>query len=300
MKNKALKRLIFGLVALPVCFSLFSFTLLPTTKNDTVVNSGFKLKTIIVDAGHGGAPTGTGHFSHGASGSFSTERGVTLAVALKLQKAIEKNVDGVHAVLTRKTEDDVSFEKRAEIANENKGDLFISLHCNALPDRVIRERVGTKRGKGVYKTARVADKSGKGVLMLVYALKRTKEQQNEIKSNTLEEDIDDGSAVDPNDPITVILTNEYNRRFRLRSIKFANILASEFVDEDERKLEGVREQSLYVLCHSAMPSVLIEIGYITNPEEEQYLNSEEGQDAIVKTIVQAIKIYKDDVEQVAK
>ncbi|TSJ39461.1 N-acetylmuramoyl-L-alanine amidase [Mucilaginibacter corticis] len=300
MKNKALKRLIFGLVALPVCFSLFSFTLLPTTKIDTVVNSGFKLKTIIVDAGHGGAPTGTGHFSHGASGSFSTERGVTLAVALKLQKAIEKNVDGVHAVLTRKTEDDVSFEKRAEIANENKGDLFISLHCNALPDRVIRERVGTKRGKGVYKTARVADKSGKGVLMLVYALKRTKEQQNEIKSNTLEEDIDDGSAVDPNDPITVILTNEYNRRFRLRSIKFANILASEFVDEDERKLEGVREQSLYVLCHSAMPSVLIEIGYITNPEEEQYLNSEEGQDAIVKTIVQAIKIYKDDVEQVAK
>lgn len=299
MKNKALKRLILGLLALPVCFSLFSFTIVTSAKNDTVVNKGFKLKTIIVDAGHGGAPTGTGHFSHGASGSFSTERGVTLAVALKLQKAIEKNVDGVKAVLTRKTEDDVSFERRAEIANENKGDLFISIHCNALPDRTIRERVGTKRGRAVYKTERVADKSGKGVLMLVYGLKRTREQQNEIKTNTLEEDIENG-GVDPNDPITIILTNEYTRKFRLRSINFANIVASEFVDTDGRKLEGVREQSLYVLCHSAMPSVLIEIGYITNPEEEQYLNSEQGQEEIVNSIVRAIQSYKDKVEQVVK
>ncbi|MES2425975.1 MAG: N-acetylmuramoyl-L-alanine amidase [Bacteroidota bacterium] len=299
MKNKALKRLICGLLALPVCFSLFSFTIVSPVKTDTVVNKGFKLKTIIVDAGHGGTPTGTGHFSHGASGSFSTERGVTLAVALKLQKAIEKNINGVNAVLTRKTEDDVSFERRAEIANESKGDLFISLHCNALPDRTIRERVGTKRGRGVYKTTRVVNKSGKGVLMLIYSLKRTREQQNEIKTNTLEEDID-GGGVDPNDPLTIILTNEYNRRFRLRSIELANILASEFVDNDGRKLEGIREQSLYVLCHSAMPSVLVEIGYITNPEEEEYLNSEEGQEQIVNSIVGAIKIYKDKVEQVVK
>jgi N-acetylmuramoyl-L-alanine amidase len=220
-------------------------------------------------------------------------------VALKLQKAIEKNVDGVNAVLTRKTEDDVSFERRAEIANENKGDLFISLHCNALPDRTIRERVGTKRGRAIYKTVRIPDRSGKGVLMLVYGLKRTREQQNEIKHNTLEEDAENG-AVDPNDPITIILTNEYIRKFRLRSISFANILASEFVDTDARKLEGVREMSLYVLCHSAMPSVLVEIGYIDNPEEEEYLNSEEGQGAIVNSIVRSIQAYKDKVEQVVK
>jgi N-acetylmuramoyl-L-alanine amidase len=299
MKNKALKRLIFGLLALPVCFSLFSFTLVPSVKTDTVVNSGFKLKTIIVDAGHGDKTTGPGHFSRGADGSFSTERQVTLAVALKLQKAIEKNINGVNAVLTRKTPEDVSFERRAEIANENKGNLFISLHCNSLADRTIRERVGTKRGKGVYKTVRVADRSGKGVLMLVYALKRTREQQNEIKSNTLEEDINNG-GVDPNDPETIILSNEYNRRFRARSISFANILATEFVDGDSRKLEGVREQSLYVLCHSAMPSVLVEIGYINNHEEEEYLNSEEGQEAIVNSIVRSIQAYKDKVEQVVK
>jgi N-acetylmuramoyl-L-alanine amidase len=298
MKNKALRRLIFGLLASPVCFSLFSFTLLPQVKTDTIVNSGFKFKTVIVDAGHGDKTTGPGHFSRGADGSFSTERQVTLAVALKLQTAIEKNITGVNAVLTRKTPEDVSFERRAEIANENKGNLFISLHCNSLSDRTIRERVGTKRGKAIYKTIRVPDRSGKGVLMLIYALKRTREQQNEIK-NTLEEDAE-GGAVDPNDPLTIILTNEYNRRFRLRSINFANILATEFVDNDSRKLEGIREQSLYVLCHSAMPSVLVEIGYINNPEEEEYLNSEEGQNAIVNTIVRSIQAYKDKVEQVIK
>jgi N-acetylmuramoyl-L-alanine amidase len=299
MKNKALKRLILGLLVLPVCFSLFSFTLVPTVKSDTIINNGFKLKTIIVDAGHGDKTTGPGHFSRGADGSFSTERQVTLAVALKLQKAIEKNINGVNAVLTRKTPEDVSFERRAEIANENKGNLFISIHCNSLAERTVRERVGTKRGKAVYRTEHVANRSGKGVLMLIYALKRTREQEKEIKSNSLEEDVDDG-GVDPNDPLTIILTNEYNRKFRLRSISFANILASEFVDVDARKLEGIREQSLYVLCHSAMPSVLVEIGYINNPEEEEYLNSEEGQEAIVNSIVRAIQAYKDKVEQVIK
>ncbi|WP_317169156.1 N-acetylmuramoyl-L-alanine amidase family protein [Mucilaginibacter humi] len=79
-----------------------------------------------------------------------------------MAKSDRKNIAGVNAVLTRKTPEDVSFERRAEIANENKGNLFISIHCNSLPERTIRERVGTKRGKGVYKTVRVADRSGKG------------------------------------------------------------------------------------------------------------------------------------------
>jgi N-acetylmuramoyl-L-alanine amidase len=304
MKNKALKRLIYALSALVVCFPLFSFKLVPSVlvasvKKDTVYNSGFKFKTVIVDAGHGDKVSGPGHYSRGANGTFSTERGVTLAVALKLQKAIEKDIPGVNAVLTRKTPDDVSFERRAEIANENKGNLFISIHCNSLADRVVRQRVGTRKGKAVYNTVRVPDRSGKGVLMLLYALKRTREQQSEIKNNQIEEDIDNGS-VDPNDPVTIILTNEYLRKFRQRSITFANILSSEFVDVDGRQLEGIRDQSLYVLCHSAMPSVLVEIGYINNPEEEEYLNSEKGQNEIVASIVRGIQAYKDKVELVIK
>jgi len=301
MKNKALKRLIYVLRVLLAGIFLFPLTsvssvLAYSVKKDTVIKTGYKLKTIIVDAGHGVKPdpSGPGKFSVGSAGIFSTERGVTLMVAQKLQKAIEKDIEGVNVVMTRKTETDISLQRRPEIANENKGDLFISIHCNALPNKVIRERVGTKRGKAVYKTRSVVDRSGRGVLMLVYGLKRTGEQQNEIKSNQVNQMEDE---VDLNDPITIILTNEYLRRFRQKSITLANILADEFVSVDGRRLEGIREQSLNVLVHAAMPSVLIEIGYITNLEEEEYLNSEKGQEEIVATIVRAIQNYKTQVEQ---
>ena len=302
MKNKALKRLIYALPLLGAGILLLSLTsassvLTPSVKKDTIVNTGYKLRTIIVDAGHGVKPnpSGPGKFSVGSAGIFSTERGVTLMVAQKLQKAIEKDIDGVKVVLTRTTETDVSLQRRPEIANENKGDLFISIHCNALPDKTVRERIGTKKGKAVYKSTRVVDRSGKGVLMLVYGLKRTGEQQREIKSNQVSEEID-GEA-DPNDPVTIILTNEYLRRFRQKSITLANILADEFVTVDGRRLEGIREQSLNVLVHTAMPSVLVEIGYITNLEEEEYLNSEKGQEEIVATIVRSIQAYKLQVEK---
>ncbi|MDB5124292.1 MAG: hypothetical protein JWP94_2421 [Mucilaginibacter sp.] len=308
MKNKALKRLIFGLVALPVCFSLFSFTLLPTTKNDTLVNSGFKLKTIIIDPGHGGKPTGTGHFSHGASGSFSTERGVTLAIALKLQKAVEKELNNVKAVLTRTNEDDVSWERRSEIANENKGDLFISLHCNSLSDRRVREVVGHKHGRAIYRSVSVPNRSGKGVLLLVYGLHRSREEEKAISKNQLEdsggESEGDGAemnaGLDPNDPESIILINQYKSKFRQRSIHLATLLNTEFTETDGRPSEGIREQGVLVLCHSAMPAVLVETGYINNPDDEEYLNSDKGQDEIVDSIIRALKNYKDDVEQVAK
>ena len=301
MKNKALKRLIYtlpiiGAVILLLPLKLAASVLPPSVQNDTIINNGYKLKTIIVDAGHGVKPnpSGPGKFSVGASGTFSNERDVTLMVAQKLQKAIDKDINGVNVVMTRTTETDVSLQRRPEIANENKGDLFISIHCNALPNKRVRERVGTKKGKPVYQTKTVVDRSGKGVLMLVYGLKRTGEQQNEIKSNQVNQ-MDD--EADPNDPITIILTNEYLRRFRQKSITLANILADEFVSVDGRRLEGIREQSLNVLVHAAMPSVLIEIGYITNLEEEEYLNSEKGQEEIVATIVRAIQNYKTQVEQ---
>src|ERR1700744_1119085 len=145
MKNKALKRLICGLVVLVVCFSFSSLKLYAQANPDSGASKGYRLRTIIVDPGHGGEhPSVKGHFSNGAHGEYSTERGVTLAVGLKLQAAIEKELTGVRAIMTRTTEEDVDWQKRADIANENKGDLFISLHCNALPNRIIRERVGTK------------------------------------------------------------------------------------------------------------------------------------------------------------
>lgn len=308
MKNKILNRLkrtISGFGALLICFSLFSFTSKPydnSVKKDTITNS-FKLKTIIVDPGHGVKPDNAppGHYSRGASGSFSSERNVTLAIALKLQKAIEKDVNGVKAVLTRSTEDDVSWERRAEIANQNKGNLFISLHCNSLSDRVVRDRVGTKKGKPVYRSYRVPDRSGKGPLMLIYGLHRSGEEANAIKNNQIEEESDlDGAALDPNDPTIIILTELYKKKFRKQSVNIANFINEEFVQTDGRRSEGIREQGIYVLCHSAMPSVLVETGYINNPDDEEYLNSENGQNEIVNSIVRAIISYRNKYEQTAQ
>ncbi len=302
MKNKALKRLIYGLLAFLISFTLSSFKSNSYPKNINIADSGFRIKTIIVDAGHGvrrpNSPAG--HYSMGASGTYSNERSVTLAIALKLQKAIEKNLNNVRAVLTRSTEDDVSFERRAEIANENKGDLFISLHCNALPPRQVREVVGHKHHKPIYKTITVPNHSGKGVLLLVYGFHRTKEEERAIEHNQIEEDADVDNGIDLNDPETIILINEYKKRFRAQSIHLSNLILDEFIETDGRKREGIREKGLYVLCHSAMPAVLVETGYIDNPEEEEYLNSEKGQNEIVDSIVRAIIKYKDEVEQVSK
>ena len=294
MKNKILKRSIYSLSLLLLTFSLFSFTGTDSLKTDSVAGTGYKIRTIIVDAGHGGAPSGTtGHYSHGASGSYSYERNVTLAIALKLQTAIEKNLDGVKVVLTRSTPDDVSFERRAEIGNQNKGDLFISIHCNSLPDKIVHSH-----GHRIA----VPDRSGKGVLLLVYGFHRTKEEEAAIgKQLYADEDFNstDNGGFDPNDPASVIIMNSIKAKYRKQSIHLADLINSEFVDHDGRHSDGVIEQGIYVLCHSAMPAVLVETGFINNPDDEAYLNSEAGQDEIVASIVRALSNYKTEVEDVA-
>ena len=294
MKNKILKRLICSLSLILVSFSLFSSPI-DSLKKDSTPSNGYRIRTIVVDAGHGGQPSGGGgHFSHGASGSYSYERNVTLAIALKLQKAVEKDMQGVKVVLTRSTEDDVSWEKRSQIANDAKGDLFISIHCNSLPDKVIHEH-----GRKVH----VPDRSGRGVLLLVYGFHRTKEEEAAISKNLLgDEDFkeNDNSGFDPNDPTSVILMNSIKAKYRKQSIHLADLINSEFVEHDGRHSDGVIEQGVLVLCHTAMPSVLVETGFINNPDDEAYLNSESGQDEIVATLVRALQNYKKEVEEAAE
>jgi N-acetylmuramoyl-L-alanine amidase len=303
MNNKILnrlKRMICGFAAIIVCFSLFSFTSKDYIKKDTVVNNSFKLKTIIVDAGHGGKKTG-------AFGSYSVEKNVTLAIALKLQKAIEKEMNDVNVIMTRTTDDDVAFRSRADIANSNHGNVFISIHCNSLSDRRRTQVVGYKKGKRgkktpIYKTVSVPDRSGKGPLLLVYSTKRIGPQIEALRENAeLYEDKnykEQYNGYDPDDPASVILLNAFKNKYRKQSIHLANLINTEFTDGDGRRSEGVREQVLFVLDHTAMPSVLVETGYINNHDDEEYLNSEAGQNEIVDSIVRALINYKKEVEQV--
>jgi N-acetylmuramoyl-L-alanine amidase len=304
MKNKALKRLICGFSTFVILLTLFSFKQTTPVKRDTLhPDSSFKIKTIIVDAGHGDRSPEGGRYSPGAEGSYSFERNVTLAIAKKLQEALEKEIPDVRVVMTRTTNYDVPFQKRADIANSNKGDIFISIHCNSLPNRTIREVVGHRHHKPVYKSVTVADRSGKGVLLLVYSTNRIGPQNTALLEN--EEIGDDNKAVTStenraNDPMAVIMLNQMKNKYRKQSIHLADLINSEFKDGDGRSSDGVREQVLFVLDHTAMPSVLVETGYINNHEDEDYLNSEKGQNEIVASIVRAIQKYKDEVEDIAK
>ncbi|WP_462265507.1 N-acetylmuramoyl-L-alanine amidase family protein [Mucilaginibacter sp.] len=285
MKNKALKRLICGLAALMLLFTLCSFKTETTARGDTAAYAGFKFKTVIIDAGHGG-------HDPGAYGSYSTEKKVTLAIAEKLQTAIEKDIPEVNAVMTRTDDNFIELHKRAEIANHQHGNMFISIHCNSLPDN--RRMVN---GRSV----RVNNRSGKGVLLLVYGFKRTGEQLEAIRENASiyqEKNYKDYYNTS-DDPSTGLVLNAFRDKYRKQSIHLANLINDEFVNNDGRRSNGVKEQSLHVLANSGMPAVLVETGFINNPEDEEYLNSEQGQNEIVASIVRAIKQYKKEVEQAA-
>ena len=287
MKNKALERLIYGLSLSLVSLTLFSFKTSKINPRDTVLAPAYKLKTVVVDAGHGRMSNGTWR---GASGEYSQESKVTLAVAFKLQAAIQKELPDIKVVMTRTSDADVLWQKRADIANENKGQLFISLHCNSLSDRIVRGAHGKK--------IRVPDRSGKGVLLLVYVYRRVGEQEAAIRENEFEDkNYKDNADLNPNDPTSIILLNAFKDKYRKQSLRFANLVNDEFVHTDGRKSEGVREQSVLVLARSGMPAVLVEMGYINNPDDEAYMNSETGQNEIVATLIRALKAYKNELEQ---
>lgn len=283
MKNKTLKRLIYCFPVLILFFTTTSFIEEKPIKADTTTDDRrFKLKTIVIDAGHGGRRAG-------AAGSFSIEKDVTLAIAFKLQKAIQNEMNDIKVVMTRTNGEDVEWQKRSDIANNAKGNLFISIHCNSLPDKIV-----TVRGR----KTRVANRSAKGVLLLVYGFHRTKEEEAAIRENLLDdkEAKEMNSGFDPNDPTSMILLNAYKNKYRKQSIHFADLVNNEFVQTDGRPSGGVIEQGVLVLCHSAMPSVLVETGFINNPEDEKYLNSDSGQQEIVNSIVRAIVKYRKENE----
>lgn len=281
-KNRTLKSLIYSLTFFNLFITTTSFTNKNLIQADTTDNHNFKLKTIVVDAGHGGKKAG-------AAGSFSLEKDVTLALAFKLQKAIQTEMKDVKVVMTRTNGEDVEWQKRSDIANAAKGNLFISLHCNSLPDKIV-----TIHGK----KSRVPNRSGKGVLVLVYGFHRTKEEEAAIRENLLDDSESEemNSGFDPNDPTSTILMTAYKNKYRKQSIRFADLINNEFIQTDGRPSLGVKEQGVLVLCHSAMPSVLVETGFINNPDDEKYLNSEEGQDEIVNSIVRAIVKYRKENE----
>ncbi len=235
------------------------------------------LKTIVIDAGHGGKDPG-------CAGSPKTESKVTLGVALKLGAYIEANLPDVKVVYTRKTDKFIELYERANIANRNNADLFISIHCNSMPAGTGK----TVKGTEVYVMGmHVADEN-------LGIAKKMADREN--KSILLEKDYKahyDG--YDPNDPATHILLTMKQNVHLDQSIKVAQSIIDESKKLD-RPTRGVHQAGFVVIRATTMPSILVETGYLSNAQENAELQTAKGQSRIAKAIFRAVKAYKNDLE----
>ncbi|MFN8323120.1 MAG: N-acetylmuramoyl-L-alanine amidase [Chitinophagales bacterium] len=234
-------------------------------------NNNFSLKTVVIDAGHGGKDPG-------AIGATKTnEKDIALVVALKLGDYISKNFPDVNVIYTRKTDVFLELHERAEIANKNKADLFIAIHCNSSTNH---EAFGTSS--------------------YVLGLHRTEANLEVAKRENsvilLEEDRDKNYEFDPNSPEGHIIMSMKQNAFLDQSIDFASKIENQLENYSKRKSLGVKQAGFYVLYKTSMPSLLAEIGFISNPEEEKFLNSVKGQDQVASSLFNAFRDYKTEME----
>ena len=250
------------------------FSCLWVNAGDKNKTGGLKLKTVVIDAGHGG-------HDPGALGKHIQEKEITLAIALKLGDLIKKNLPEVKVIYTRSTDVFIELKQRAEIANKNNADLFISIHVNSNPN--INAAGVDTWVMGQYKNNenfQVAKSENKVIL---------------AESNY-------GSqyeGFDPNSTESYIIFNLMQNAFIGQSLEFATDVQQE-VAVDGRKDRGVESAPFLVLWKTTMPSVLVETGFISNADDEKLLISEDGQIQMSNAIFRAFKDYKTKVDSRTK
>jgi N-acetylmuramoyl-L-alanine amidase len=276
-----------NLLTFIICFSLFN------TIDNQVFAQEYKIKTIVIDAGHGGKDGAT-------HGIYSKEKDVALKTALNLGKALQDSIKDIRVIYTRESDVFIPLYERINIANNAKADLFISIHLNDMPVRVSRVVDYYKKVRGkkvpVYRTVTSKSTSTRGTETFVSGTGRLGEQDEVIKRENASMFLEDNYqknyegfiANTPENDIMLSLMKQTNRD---RSLKFASMIQQEYVNAG-RINRGVQEKSLAVLARAAMPAVLTEIGFVSNPEDEDYMNSPEGQAEIVNGIIKAIKNYR--------
>jgi len=289
MKNIPLKRFISALIVLLLILPIVSFTSRLNIRS-------YAIKTIVIDAGHGGK-------FHGASGKYSREQDITLRVALLLGKAIEENLKDVKVIYTRTSDAELSsslhmdLRERINIANRANADLLLSIHCNSMGH--IRVKTGYRKdskGRKIATYKLMPETSTRGVETFVAGFDRLDEQEAALgEYAVLKEDYKEDAKLDSKDPETAISLSLINNELRRKSIQLASLIQDQYIAAG-RVDRGFKEQSLAVLRTAIMPCVLTEIGFISNPEEENYLNSEAGENEIVYCLLKAIQAYKKQVE----
>lgn len=249
---------------------LIAITLLNSASS--LPKAEFKVDTVVIDAGHGGKDPGT-------RGKLISEKTVTLNIALKVGAYIEKNHKDVKVIYTRKGDQYVALDERADIANRNKADLFVSIHANAISNPAV---YGTETWvMGLHKTD--------GNLEVA---------QRENSVMLLDEKYEERyEGFDPKSPESYILFSLTQSAFQSSSLSFASKVEEECAKSGRRD-RGVKQSGFWVLWRTAMPSALIEVGFLSNASEEKFLATEKGQDALAAGIYRAFASYKKEVESI--
>lgn len=262
------------------------------------------LRTIIIDAGHGGKDVG-------ARGEYSYEKDICLGVATRLGEEIARTAPDIKLIFTRNTDSYPELHARAKLANQSKGDLFISIHVNSAPPRQHKEFIGNKAvvsyvGKGkkkkkvtrqvpqyrYYTTANPAQ----GTETYIWGAHKNEDKEIAMRENApmlAEENFQQNYGdVDVNSPDFVALSMLKTKQYFKRSATLAGMIEEEFAKIGRvSRGQKQRQQGIWVLQATAMPSVLVETGYISNRSEEDYLNSEQGQQELSHCITLALKNY---------
>mgnify|MGYP002689503766 FL=1 len=247
------------IILLIICWGGFSICFNTASAKDFVV---------VIDAGHGGHDAG-------AVGKTSKEKDINLKVALAVGKLIENSDRDVKVIYTRKKDVFVTLQGRAQIANKNKADLFISIHTNALA-----------KGRTI-----------QGTETYTLGLHRTQENLEVAKKENAVILIEDDyktryAGFNPNSSESYIMFEFMQDKNMKQSVQLATLVQKQFRSTARRVDRGVRQAGFLVLHATSMPSVLIELGYISTPEEEKYLNSQAGINALSRSICQAVLQYK--------
>lgn len=232
---------------------------------------------IVIDPGHGGKDPGT-------LGAYSKEKDVVLQVSLKVGEYLKKYLPDVEVIYTRKNDTFIDLKKRPEIANRHNADLFVSIHANSLPKTTPLSRKRAIKGSEVYVM---------GAQNTNRALEVAKRENSVI---LLEEDYESKYDFDPKSEESYILFNLTQSAYQDNSLMLASLIDDQLKNRAGRKSYGVKQSSLYVMWSTAMPSVLVEIGYLSNPMEEKELNNSEVQSYIASGIYRAIKEYKESFD----
>ncbi|MEP7256968.1 MAG: N-acetylmuramoyl-L-alanine amidase [Flavitalea sp.] len=262
------------------------------------------LRTIIVDAGHGGEIPG-------ARGAYSNEKDICLAVALKLGKKLEKEFPETKILYTRTTDVFPPNKSRADFANANKGDLFISIHANAGPKlkhskfngyktETYYKGTGKKRKKYTRKVPKYqvyfTDNPSRGTETYIWAADRSDEKEQFIANDVVSEQVYDSTEFVPdiNDPEFKAKALLWTKRFFDKSYLLASLVEEAFVQQGRfsRGVKQRNEKGIWVLQATSMPSILVELGFVTYREDEDYLNSEKGQEEMSDNILEAVKRYR--------